>query len=434
MQLSSLRRWLVGAALLCGFVSAQAETYIYVTNTTAQPLTVSTVQYGDKALSKGHEWGTYDPVIPPYATRKVAWMNRDQGITNGKNFYFDTTVIGAKGGAQVLKQKLRGKLIGSSIWHGAKANAFETPWYSDRSIHTNTVVPSEQLSFKAEFTGGYDDIYYIVHDANVKETPTNDPNTLKVLAYNTWGIFVAKNICDRYAAMPEATTGFDAIVLSEAFDGGCREQLLNDLRAEYPYQTRLVDEPGNIMNGGVIAVSRWPIAAQDVYVYPDCTGDNCFSNKGFIYFEIIKQGKSYHVLGTHTNAYNGADDRRVRLSQLGQMGRYAAAHGVPASEPVVYAGDLNVDRYATPDDYVQMLGLLHAAEPRYLGYGYTYDSTVNALGGGGREYLDYVFADGQHKVPHGNDNTVRIYRSLNSSLWMDHDLSDHFAVSGVLRY
>jgi hypothetical protein len=120
--------------------------------------------------------------------------------------------------------------------------------------------------------------------------------------------------------------------------------------------------------------------------------------------------------------------------QLGQMGSYANAHGVPASEPVVYAGDLNVDRFATPDDYVQMLGLLHASEPRYSGYGYTYDSTVNALGGGGREYLDYVFADGQHKVPRGNDNTVRIYRSLNSSLWMDHDLSDHFAVSGVLQY
>ncbi len=434
MKLTSVfARLIAGIALMSG-LAARAETYVYVTNTTANPLTVSTVQYGDKTLVRNSQWGTYDPVIPPYATRRVAWMNRDEGITNGKNFYFDTTVTGARGGPQVLKQRLRGKLIGSSLWQGAKAASFETPWYYDRTIHTNTVVPDEQLSFKAAFTGGYDDVYYIVHDANVKEARTDDPDTLKVLAYNTWGIFVAKNICERYAAMPSAVTGFDAIVLSEAFDGGCREQLLNDLRAEYPYQSRLVDQPGNIMNGGVVAVSRWPIAAQDVHIYPDCTGDNCFANKGFIYFEIIKQGKAYHVLGTHTNAYNGTQDRQVRLSQLGQMGSYPNSHGVPAAEPVVYAGDLNVDRYATPDDYVQMLGLLHAGEPRYQGYAFTYDSTVNALGSGGREYLDYVLADGQHRSPRANDNTVRIYRSLNPSLWMDHDLSDHFAVSGVLQY
>jgi hypothetical protein len=434
MNFPVLSRLLTAGALMCG-LSAQAETYVYVTNSTDQPITVSTVQTGDKPLIRNTHWGTYDVVVAPYATQRVLWMNRDTGITSGKTFYFDTTVTGAQGGPQVLRQKLLGKSVGSTLWQGAKAAAFTTPWYTDRHVHTHAVATNEQLSFTAEFTGGFDDVYYVVHDANVKEPAVDDANTLKVLAYNTYGVFVAPQICERYAAMPEAVSqGYDVIVFSEVFGATCRDQLMAALRSQYPFQSALVDRAGNVLSGGVKIISRYPIATQDIYIYPDCSSDNCFSNKGFAYVEIIKQGRSFHVLGTHTNAYNGTTDRAVRLVQLGQMGSYLNGRNISAGDAVVYAGDLNVDKYATPTDYQQMLGLLNTAAPNYIGQPFTFDPTINVNGSGTQEYLDYVLPDLRYRAPVESVNTVRVFRSLNTDIWKRRDLSDHFAVSGVMRY
>ncbi len=426
-----LRSLLLLLLFACG-LSARAETYVYLTNTTANPVTVSSVQYGDKQLSRGSQWGTYDTVVPPLATRKVLWMNRDSGISSGKNFYFDTTVQGAPGGTLQLKQRLRGQTIGSQIWHSASTDL----WYQDREIHTSQVSTNEKMSFKAEFTGGYDDIYYTVHDANPKQAVSASADTLTVLSYNIWGIIVAKQICDRWAELPQHVKGFDVIVFQEAFDHGCRAKLLDALRPDYPYQTRLLDQSSNILlNGGVVAVSRFPVAAQDQHIYAQCSGDNCLSNKGFLYFEVIKNGKPYHLLGTHTNAYDGATDRAVRLTQIGEMGAYATAHNIPSSEAVLYAGDLNVDKVGTPTDYQQMLALLHAPAPGYVGHPYTHDGQVNGwLSGGTPQYLDYVLTDQRFRAPRSNTNTVTPYRTLAPGLWMKHDLSDHFAVRAVVQY
>lgn len=430
-------RYLMAVFALVVSVTAHATSYIYVTNSTPEAVTVASVQYGDKQLTRGTHWGSYDTVIPPYATRKVLWMNRDTGITNGKTFYFDTTV--SSNGAQVvLKQKLVGKLIGSSIWHSAQAISFSNPWYYDRDIH-NTAMSyagrASVMSYKAEATAGYDDFYYTIHNNNHQESVSQNPNTLKVLTYNVWTVIGSEQKCERLRDVAKVVSGYDAIVFEEAFDNTCREQLLSDLRAEYPYQTRVVDITSNILeDGGVVAVSRWPIAVEDQRVFPNCNGYICLSNRGFVYFELIKNGVSYHVAGVHTQAYNTDTDRTVRLDQIRQMGDFIAARGIPSSEAVVYAGDFNVDKYATYDDYLKMLDLLHTSAPNYLGYAYTYDPAVNSYATDSREYLDYVFVDNRFRQASHNDNHVRIYRTLTPSLWMKHELSDHFAVAGTLGF
>ncbi|HNC04156.1 MAG TPA: phospholipase, partial [Agitococcus sp.] len=275
-----------------------ATSYIYVTNTTPEVVSVSSVQYGDKQLTKGTQWGTYDTVIPAYATRKILWMNRNTGITSGKYFYFDTTIT-ANGSQVVLQQKLKGNLIGSSIWHSAKASSFSNPWFDDRNIHNNNFSYNNRnsvMSFKAEATSGYDDFYYVTHNNNHVEPVSSNANELKVLTYNLWTLIGAELKCERLKDVASAVKAYDVIVFEEAFENSCREQLMNDIRAEYHYQTRVVDNTSNILeDGGVIAVSRHPIAVEDQRVFPNCNGYICLSNRGFVYLEVIKNGVPYHV-------------------------------------------------------------------------------------------------------------------------------------------
>lgn len=432
-----LRRLMCLLAL--GLIStlSWATSYVYVTNTTPEAVSVSSVQYGDKLLTKDTHWGTYDTVIPAYSTRKVLWTNRNTGITNGKYFYFDTT-ISSHGAQVVVQQKLKGNLVGSSIWHSAKSSSFSNPWFYDRDIHNNNFSYDNRasvMSFKAEYTGGDDDFYYVVHNNNIVEQVATSPNELKVLTYNLWTVIDAKLKCERLKEVAPAVKGYDVIVFEEAFENSCREQLMNDLRAEYPYQTRVVDITSNLLeDGGVIAVSRHPIAVEDQRVFPNCNGYICLSNRGFVYLEVIKKGVPYHVVGVHTQAFNSDTDRAVRLNQIGQMSTFIDTLNIPSNEAVVYAGDMNVDKYSTPTDFSQMLNLLHADAPAYSGHPFTYDPQTNSYAVDTQEYLDYVLLDKRFRPATNNGNTVRIYRSLSPAVWLGHDLSDHYAVAGQLRF
>ncbi|QNM96660.1 sphingomyelin phosphodiesterase [Chitinimonas koreensis] len=421
---------------LCLLASrAFAETYVYVTNDTAQTVYLNTVQSGDKQLAEGTHWGRYATSIAPYATAKVLWMNRDQGITNGKTFRFDTTVSQGSGSV-VLQQQLTGKLIGSSIVHSAKAADFNEPWRSDRDIHnaaTRFNALATTLSYRAQFTGGYDDIYYVVHPQPKQETLAA-ADEFKVLSWNIWGVVGASQICERWAQVPAFARNYDAIVFSEAFDNGCRDQLRAGLAAEFPYQTQVVDQSGNFEDGGVFIASRWPIAREAQIVYPNCANTDCLSNKGAMYVQILKQGRTYHLAGTHTQAWNGTSERAVRLDQLSQLKRFVDGLAPAATDALLYAGDLNVDYYATPDDYQRMLSILNASKPASLGHRYSYDPVVNALGSDGQEYLDYVLVSNAHKPARSGQNEVMVYRSLAPALWSTRDLSDHFAVAGRFAF
>lgn len=415
--------------------SALAESYVYVTNDTPQTVYLNTAQKGDKQLSAGTHWGQYVSEIPAYATRKVLWMNRDQGITNGKYFQFETTV--RQGNSQVvLQQQLKGNLVGSSIWHSARATEFAHPWYGDRDIHNAETRYNNALtavSYKAKFTGGYDDFHYVIH-AQPKQEVASAANEFKVLSWNIWGVIGSKQICDRWAEVPTFTRNYDAVVFSEAFDNSCRDKLRARLQAEFPYQTQIVDKANIYEDGGVFIASRWPIAQEAQTVYSECAGADCLANKGAAYVEILKHGRAYHLAGTHTQAWNSASQRAVRLNQIATLKRFVDGFSPAPHEALLYAGDLNVDMYATAEDYQQMLGILNAHKPASYGPTYTYDPSLNSLGSEGREYLDYVLVSNRHRQPGRSENEVMVYRSLAPAVWDLRDLSDHFAVAGRFTF
>ncbi|KAF0811549.1 Sphingomyelinase C [Andreprevotia sp. IGB-42] len=437
--------WLRTLALLllaCVASVVHAESYIYITNTTANTVQVQTRQSGDATLVRGKSWDSEATEIPAYATRRVLWMNRNIGITNGKTFYFDTTVTGG-GSTVTLRQKLTGTWTSSNIWHAARGNNFDDPWYSDRAIHNRDTVygnAASVLSYRAEATGGYDDFKYVIHNRNKVET-TSGPNEFKMLTYNVWALPpISSNNCARLDEIASNLAGYDAVAVQELFDNDCRSKFLAKVRSAFPYQSTLVDIPGNILqDGGTMIISRWPIMADATIVFDQCTGSDCLANKGANYVQVLKQGAVYHLSTTHAPSFDTDEARQMRRLAFGKIRTLLDSKRIPATETLLIAGDMNVNKYKFPDDYVQMQTLLRARAPASSGYINTFDANVNTnagnpTSGGTVEYLDYVLVGNDNRQPRTSVNDVRILRTLRDDLWSVRDLSDHFPVAGLFSF
>ncbi|HEX8873362.1 MAG TPA: sphingomyelin phosphodiesterase [Nitrosospira sp.] len=263
--------------------------------------------------------------------------------------------------------------------------------------------------------------------------------SFNVLAYNIYmrpkGLF-ADDQADRGAMLPSKLRGFDVVVFSEAFDDTVRNQLLTDLRGEYPYQTRILGaDSGFRQDGGVIMVSRWPITVEAQRLYGDvCNGGDCWADKGVLYAGFAKHGRTYHVFASHMQAGREVKHQQTRMQQLGIIKSFIDSRGIAGTEPVFIAGDLNVDKHDA-DEYAAMLRVLDAWYPRPSGHPYTIDSTINRRAGD-RLYLDYVLVSNRHLQPVSATIETLIPRSRIPFGFFraDYELSDHFPVFGHFAF
>ncbi|MEG2885247.1 MAG: phospholipase, partial [Acinetobacter sp.] len=182
MGLTSLKLS-AGVALLVGGFATQnalADSYVFVTNTTPQTVSLQINQTGTHILQQGNEWAQEATQIAPYETKRVLRINRYTGLKSGKTYNFDTVV--STGNSQVtLKQTMTGTWSGSTIKHGIQTATTTSPWYSDRDVHrinTNYAGLSAQAAVKAEYTGGYDDFHYTIHQNTVQEPVSSNANEL----------------------------------------------------------------------------------------------------------------------------------------------------------------------------------------------------------------------------------------------------------------
>lgn len=425
------------AAALILPAAAMADTYIYVTNSTPEPMQIEVVHSGSNNLLKeGSEWQQEATTIAPYATERVLAFNRYWGVKSGSTYNFDTKMT-VNGETIVAQQTMTGTWSGSNIKHSAKGADFNALWATDRNIHrhqSDFVERPTTVAYSAHFTGGYDDFHYTISN-NTQAEPVADSNTLKVLTYNVFALpVIASDIGTRLKELPEHLKGYDAILLQELFSSDS-PALLRALSEEYPYQTEILKNKNgwNIHNGGVAIVSRYPIAQADYFVYPDCTGTDCFADKGFVKAEVIKDGKAYHLLGTHTASFDTDAARNIRQIQFQQMRNFVQQQQVPTFDAVLYGGDFNVNKLKFPDDYASTQQNLNASVPVSTGYtASTFDVRVNhyASAYDTVEYLDYVMWSNDHRQPVDSRNDVRVPRSTSDALWGKWDLSDHFPVLG----
>jgi len=436
--------FLITASITSFCANTWAQSYIYLTNNTLQPLELTINQSGSP-LIKGEHWFQHEVSVAPLATVRFLEMNRDTGIKWGKDYFFDTTVTAEDGSSVVLQQKLTGTFSFSNIWHGTK----QSSWFDDREIHSVTqdfVGKNSTIAFKAESarTNG-DDYYYVIHPKQV-DAVRGLNNNINVLAYNVWALnpigisgIVSKSASERFKQLKDKIKGYDAIVFSELFANSERAMLLDTLKLEYPYQTRVVDKPGSLEDGGVLIVSRWPIEKEAQMTFQQCSGSDCMASKGVMYALINKGGNPYHIFGSHTQAWSTEEGRTVRAQQFEQMRDFIDNQNISGAEPVIIAGDLNVDKIKHLPEYEQMLKTLIAEEvPRLNSYAYTFDGTVNAWTTdeekNNKEYLDYVLYSTSHLSPISSSSKVIIPRSIHADVFTKYDLSDHFGLAGDLTF
>ncbi|KZN61226.1 sphingomyelin phosphodiesterase [Pseudoalteromonas luteoviolacea] len=436
LQLLSLAAAMVSSSVL-------ADSDIYLTNNSDQILNISVEHTGSDLMEYGDEWSQHVTQLQPYESKMVLSFNRYYGAKSGHTYQFKTKVTAQSGEVVNLQQNMIGTWYGSTITHSANGQGFNSGKFSDRNIHryqSNADISSQpvEVAFKAKSTARYDDFYYTITPSQLDEASEPAPEQLKVMTYNIWALpVIASHISDRMALLPDYLKGYDALLLQEVFHAQ-REDFLQQISAEYPYQTRMLDKPGvNIYDGGVIIVSRYPIVNQAQYVFPDCSSTDCFADKGVNYAEIIKNGEAYHLFATHTASSDTDTARQHRQLQFKQIRNLAISLNIPQNETVVYGGDFNVNKLKFPGDYANMLTNLAASAPQYTGYtSSTFDPRVNSFAkkaGETVEYLDYIVVSDEYKVASNNTNEVKVPRSTHQSIWEHWDLSDHFPVKAVIK-
>lgn len=431
---------------------AQARTNVYIQNNTTLTLQVSTGRDGRARLHPTLYSGDAT-VVGPGERRRIMWFERAGGVTDGTDYYLTQTISAGAGLAPILlKQRMRGTALHSLLWQTIN----DDPWYRDRNTHTGlwrlryaTRDKEIGIKYRAYLTEWDDDIEYIFQE-DLPIMPGGN-NVLNVLAWNVYmrptGVFW-NGQSERADLIPAKVRGYDVLVFSETFDGDSRAHFRRALLTEYPHMTRILSRRDVVQDdGGVIILSKWPIEDQDQQVFSRsslltrlryCAGSDCAAEKGVVYAKINKNGKMYHVFGTHTQA--DGEYRDIRTRQFQMIREFVRRQGIPAEEPVIIAGDMNVNRLSRGDEYREMLRTLNAIQPPRTGHPYSYHRSVNDMadGDGGADY-DYVLYSRDHVAPTSSFNEVRVLRPddewqghrLQGSRW---DLSDHFPVYGYFNF
>ncbi|GAA2750281.1 sphingomyelin phosphodiesterase [Kitasatospora cinereorecta] len=291
------------------------------------------------------------------------------------------------------------------------------------------------------------------------ETAPTTARPLNVLTYNVFlmstGLYPNWGQAYRAKAIAGADffQGHDVVVLQEAFDNAASDALTAQASAAYPYHTPVVgrstsgwDATGGSYSsttpedGGVTLLSKWPILHKEQYVYKDACGSDWWSNKGFVYAVLNVDGQRTHVVGTHLQSTDsGCASGRpatVRAAQLDAMKAFLDSKRIPADEPIVVAGDLNINSHDSEYPALLAHGNLAPATTRD-GWANSFDTVDNSIAayrypGEPKEDLDYVLYRADHARPQNYTNTVHRFHSSpwTVSSWgrsyTYSDLSDHY--------
>ncbi|MFJ5117360.1 sphingomyelin phosphodiesterase [Kitasatospora sp. NPDC088548] len=285
---------------------------------------------------------------------------------------------------------------------------------------------------------------------------------LNVLTYNVF--LMSKNLYPNWGqdyrakaiAAADVFRGHDVVVLQEAFDNAASDLLTAQASAAYPYHTPVVGRStsgwdatnGSFSaatpeDGGVTLLSKWPILRKEQYVFKDACGSDWWSNKGFVYAVLNVNGVRTHVIGTHLQSTDSGcsagQPAAVRAAQLKAMRAFVDGKNIPAAEPVLIAGDLNIDSHGSEYPALLANAGVAPADAR-TGWANSFDTVDNSIAayrypGEPKEDLDYVLYRADHARPATYTNTVV---RLHSTPWTVsswgtsytyQDLSDHYPLT-----
>ena len=415
-------------ALLSSSVLAMSEapttldTSIVFTNSTLDTLQVSLS--GDaSAVQQVTEVG-------PLATATLAKLSRNAGANSALTIQLSSTDY---------QVNLTQNTAGTDLTFGANTSDLSIAPQANTAIqrhHTELAGDANTLAFNASDLAKGGQLTYVLQEED-KKPAIGAANQLNVLSYNIWAttIFGSTKVDTRLDEMPAMMADYDVLVLTEVFDDIPTNELFAKLRAEYPYQSADVFKLGKIMGSGTRILSRWPFTLEDNLNYTSCDGIQCAATRATIYAKVNKQGNPYHVFATHTQSSDDDANRNARLAQLQEMGDYIRSLNIPADEPVIMAGDFNVNKIGLPQDRDYLEAVLGATEPENRGHNFTYDADTNTWAEQPYiEYLDYTLIANNNLQPTSAYQEAFAPRTTIDALWGEWDLSDHYPVRGIFTF
>ncbi len=400
----------------------ELDTEIVFTNSSLYTMQVS--------LSGNAQVNQLVSFVPPLATRSLASIKRMAGTTTDLNILLNN---------EDYQVSLEQQTSDTGLSFGAVTEDLYIPLQNSSEIqrHSTTLAgEAYTLAFNGTDLDKGGSLTYVLQKTDIKPEP-GGANSFNVLSYNIWSttIYGSKKVDTRLDEMPAVMADYDALVLTEVFDLVPSKELLAKLRSEYPYQSGEIFKAGKLMESGTRILSRWPFEIEDSHVYTACDGIQCAATRGVIYARINKQGNVYHLFATHTQSSDDDANRNARLAQLDEMGDYIRSLNLPADEPVIMAGDFNVNKIGLPEDRDYMEETLDGLELENIGHNFSFDSDTNTWAEKPlMEYLDYTLIGLDNLQPVSAFQEIFAPRSLITELWGDWDLSDHYAARGMFIY
>ncbi len=424
------------------------QTAVYLRNNTGNHFLITVNQSGSFVMNSS-DWSQLMNNFDKWAVddADIFETNRTSSvIPQGDTALFDIYLT-ANADTVTLKLMLIGTAGGSALYYSASAPGFSDAWQSDSNFHQfQTTLEGKNVIIKYKpdnEDGAFNrDIRFVLHDFPIYEIALSDfenPNALNVMAYNIQmiplGISGLKYAELRGDLLPVQISPYqDVVIFEEVFDDTARENHLAPamLAAGFPYRTTILNASSGALpwNGGVIIFSRWHIEFSDEWDYTLCgqSAADCLSNKGVKYARINKLGKKYHIFGTHMDAGSQQDDINARLSNMREVRDFIAAQNIPQDEPVVYGGDFNISPISSDGLYFNMLDTLHPVIPNQIGY------ENSTFSGGQGKIIDHVWGDGKHLIPLVATNEIITMRSIEDTMWLLSEFSDHRTALGRFVY
>lgn len=398
------------------------DTDIVFTNSTPDTLQV--------AISGNASVSQQTTSIAPLATATLAKITRNSSSNSSLNIQLSSNDY---------QINLTQNTQGTDLKFGANSSDLSIAPQTNSSIQRHRTVlagDASTLAFNAKDLSKGGQLTYVLQEDD-KKPALGAANQFNVLSYNIWAttIFGSKKVDTRLDEMPAIMADYDALVLTEVFDEIPSKELFGKLRAEYPYQSADVFKVGKIMGSGTRILSRWPFSVEGNFKYTPCDGIQCAATRAVIYVKVNKQGNPYHLFATHTQSSDDDANRNARLAQLQEMGDYIRSLNIPADEPVIMAGDFNVNKIGLPEDRDYLEAVLGATEPENKGHNLSYDANTNNWAEQPYlEYLDYTLTANNNLQPTSSYQEIFAPRETIDALWGEWDISDHYAARGIFTY
>jgi len=228
---------------------------------------------------------------------------------------------------------------------------------------------------------------------------------------------------------------FDIIVFQEAFNHFAIKVIRDSLAAVYPYMYGPFNPRKNPfqISSGVWVISKIPLDLKGTIEYKIAKETDRVARKGAALLEGSWNGKKFQIIGTHLQAQNHPDIRRLQIRHMydSLISKYRV-EGVPQ----IICGDMNTE-IEIEKNYKDMLRGLDAEDGAISGkQTMTYDGTNNALALSvwkkDKTTLDYILLrrNGSHT------NVINRHVGVFKRTWKKGhtDLSDHYAMACDVKF